>query len=45
MSQRIKDSLDVLRLIRDSYQKDNLSKIAYLRIKAINIVAERGVDA
>jgi predicted HNH restriction endonuclease len=43
MSQRIKDSLDVLRLIRDSYQKDNLIKIADSRIKAITIIAERGV--
>ncbi len=45
MSKRIKDSLDVLRLIRDSYQKDNSGQISNLRIKAINIVAERGVDA
>jgi predicted HNH restriction endonuclease len=45
MSQRIRDSLDVLRLIRDSYQKDNSKRMAYLRSKATNIVAERGVDA
>ena len=45
MSRRIKDSLDVLRLIRDSYQKDNSKRIAYLRSKAIDVVAERGVDA
>jgi predicted HNH restriction endonuclease len=45
MSRRIKDSLDVLRLIRDSYQKDNSKQIAYLRTKAIDVVAERGVDA
>ncbi len=45
MSKRIKDSLDVLRLIRDSYQKDNSRRIAYLRTNAINTVAERGVDA
>jgi len=44
MSRRIKDALDVLRLIRDSYQKDNSRKIAYLRTKAIDIIAERGVD-
>ena len=42
MSKRIKDSLDVLRLIRDSYQKDNSRRIAYLRTKATKIVAERG---
>jgi len=45
MSKRIKDSIDVLRLIRDFYQKDNSREIADLRTKAINIVAERGVDA
>ncbi|MCK4604528.1 MAG: HNH endonuclease [Deltaproteobacteria bacterium] len=45
MSKRIKDSLDVLRLIRDLYHKDNSKQIAYLRSKAINIVAERGVDS
>jgi len=45
MSRRIKDSLDVLRLIRDSYQKDDSKRIAYLRTKAIGVVAERGVDA
>lgn len=45
MSTRIKDSLDVLRLIRDSYQKDNSRIIAYVRTEAINIVAERGVNA
>lgn len=45
MSTRVKDSLDVLRLIRDSYQKDNSSRIAYVRTEAINIVAERGVNA
>ena len=45
MSKRIKDSLDVLRLIRDSYQKDNSKQIDSLRTKSISIVAERGVDA
>lgn len=45
MSKRIKDSLDVLRLIRDSYQKDSSRRVDSLRTKAINIVAERGVDA
>jgi hypothetical protein len=44
MSQRIKDALDVLRLIRDSFQKDNSSKVEHLRTEAINTVAERGVD-
>ncbi|MEC4684177.1 MAG: HNH endonuclease [Nitrospirota bacterium] len=43
MSKRIIDSLDVLRLIRDSYQKDNSQKVTDLRTGAISIIAERGV--
>lgn len=45
MSQRIKDTVDVLLLIRDSYRKDNSKRIADLRNEAIKIIAERGVDA
>ena len=45
MSQRIRDSVDVLRLIRDSYRKDNSKRIADLRNKAIRIIAGRSVDA
>lgn len=43
MSKRIIDALDVLRLIRDAYQKDKSRKISSLRKQAIDIVAERGV--
>lgn len=45
MSMRIKDSIDVLRLIRDSYKKDSSGRAGFLRTRAINIVAERGVNA
>jgi len=45
MSKRIKDSLDVLRLIRDSYHKDKTVRISTLRTRAINTVSKRGVDA
>ncbi len=45
MSRRIEDSLDVLRLIRDFYLKDNRRSVAHLRARAIRVVAERGVDA
>ena len=45
MSKRIKDSLDVLRLIRDSYYKDKSVRISTLRTSAINIVSKRGVDS
>lgn len=45
MSKRIKDSLDVLRLIRDSFRKDSSTHISTLRTRAINIVSKRGVDS
>lgn len=45
MSKRIKDALDVLRLIRDSYQKDNSRMMVSVRNEAIGIVAERGVNS
>jgi len=45
MSRRIQDALDVLRLIRDSYLKNNSIEIKNLRTKAINIVAKRGVES
>jgi 5-methylcytosine-specific restriction endonuclease McrA len=44
MSKRIEDSLDVLRLVRDSHIKDRTKRIDYLRSKAIALVAQRGVD-
>jgi len=45
MSKRIKDSLDVLRLIRDSLHKDRSTRISTLRTRAVNIVSRRGVDS
>jgi len=45
MSKRIKDSLDVLRLIRDSFYKDRSTRISTLRTRAVNIVSRRGVDS
>jgi len=45
MSKRIKDSLDVLRLIRDSFHKDRSTRISTLRTRAVNIVSKRGVDS
>lgn len=45
MSKRIKDSLDVLRLIHDSFHKDRSTRISTLRTRAINIVSRRGVDS
>ncbi len=45
MSKRIEDSLDVLRLVRDSYIKDRTRRVDSLRTKAISVVAKRGVDA
>jgi len=45
MSKRIKDSLDVLRLIRDSFHKDRSIRISTLRTRAVNIVSIRGVDS
>lgn len=44
ISKRIKDSIDVLRLIRDLFLKDKTEKIANQRKKATTIIAaERGV--
>ena len=45
MSKRIKDSLDVLRLIRDAFHKDRSTRISTLRTRAVNIVSRRGVDS
>ena len=45
MSKRIKDSLDVLHLIRDSFHKDRSTRISTLRTRAVNIVSKRGVDS
>lgn len=44
MSTRIIDAINVLRIIRDGYLKDNSSLIKSLRRNAIDTVAERGVD-
>lgn len=45
MSKRVEDSLDVLRVIRDSFQKDGSLRISTLRTRAVSIVAKRGVSS
>ena len=42
MSKRIKDSLDVLRLIHDFFHKDRSTQIPILRTRAVNVVSRRG---
>lgn len=44
ISKRIKDSIDVLRLVRDLFLKDKTEKTINLRKKATTIIAKRGVD-